>query len=184
VRVLRNDDPEAVMHALDLGAQGILLPHCRSAADARRLRAAALYPPLGNRGFGPGRGALWGRVPLDNYFSASNDNVLLLALIEDPEGVDAVDEIAACGIDVLWVGSGDLAMSYGVPGQRQHPRILAAAEKILTACQRHGVAAGFPVGTLDEAKWAREQGYRAIGFGGAEQYVMQASRQFLEPLGR
>src|ERR1700730_16761566 len=42
VRVLRNDDPEAVMHALDLGAQGILLPHCRSAADAQRLRAAAL----------------------------------------------------------------------------------------------------------------------------------------------
>jgi 2-keto-3-deoxy-L-rhamnonate aldolase RhmA len=184
VRVLRNDDPEAVMHALDLGAQGILLPHCRSAADAQRLRAASLYPPLGNRGFGPGRGALWGRVPLDNYFPASNDNVLLLALIEDPEGVDAVDEIATCGIDVLWVGSGDLAMAYGVPGQRQHPRVLAAAERILAACRHHGIAAGFPVGSVDEAKWAREQGYRAIGFSGAEQYVMQASRQFLEPLGR
>jgi 2-keto-3-deoxy-L-rhamnonate aldolase RhmA len=184
VRVLRNDDPEAVMHALDLGAQGILLPHCRSLADAVRLRSAALYPPLGNRGFGPGRGALWGRVPLDKYFSATNDNTLLLALIEDTEGVDAVDEIATCGIDVLWVGSGDLAMAYGVPGQRQHPRVLEAAEKILAACQHHGIAAGYQVGSVDEAKWAREQGYRAIGFGGAEQYVMQASRQFLEPLGR
>jgi 2-keto-3-deoxy-L-rhamnonate aldolase RhmA len=184
VRVLRNDDPEAVMHALDLGAQGILLPHCRSVVDAKRLRAAALYPPLGNRGFGPGRGTLWGRVALDDYFSAANDTALLLALIEDPEGVDAIEEIAPCGIDVLWVGSGDLAMGYGVPGQRQHPRVLEAAAKILEACQRHNVAAGFPVGSVEEAKWARDQGYRAIGFGGAEQYVMQASRQFLEPLGR
>jgi 4-hydroxy-2-oxoheptanedioate aldolase len=184
VRVLRNDDPEAVMHALDLGAQGILLPHCRSAADARRLRDAALYPPLGTRGFGPGRGALWGRVPLDNYFSAINETILLLVLIEDPEGVEAIDEIAPCGIDVLWVGTGDLAMAYGVPGQRQHARVLQSASRILEACKRHNVVAGFPVGSVEEAKWAREQGYRAIGFGGAEQYLMQASRQFLEPLGR
>jgi 2-keto-3-deoxy-L-rhamnonate aldolase RhmA len=184
VRVLRNDDPEAVMHALDLGAQGILLPHCRSAVDARRLRAAALYPPLGNRGFGPGRGTLWGRVPLAEYFATINDTVLLLALIEDLEGVEAIDKIASCGIDVLWVGTGDLAMAYGVPGERQHPRVLEAAQKILDACKRYNVAAGFPVGSVVEAKWAREQGYRAIGFGGAEQYVMQASRQFLEPLGR
>jgi 2-keto-3-deoxy-L-rhamnonate aldolase RhmA len=184
VRVLRNDDPEAVMHALDLGAQGILLPHCRTAADAQRLRSAALYPPLGNRGFGPGRGTFWGRVPLDEYFPTINDTVLLLALIEDPEGVEAIEEIAPCGIDVLWVGTGDLAMAYGVPGQRQHPRVLEAAQKVLRSCQRHGVAAGFPVGSVDEAKWAQNEGYRAIGFGGAEQYVMQASRQFLEPLGR
>jgi 2-keto-3-deoxy-L-rhamnonate aldolase RhmA len=184
VRVLRNDDPEAVMHALDLGAQGILMPHCRSAADARRLKRAALYPPSGNRGFGPGRGTLWGRVALDEYFETINDTILLLALIEDPEGVDLIDEIAPCGIDVLWVGTGDLAMAYGVPGQRQHPRVLEAAAKVLAACQRHNVAAGFPVGSLEEARWARDQGYRAIGFGGAEQYVMQASRQFLEPLGR
>jgi 2-keto-3-deoxy-L-rhamnonate aldolase RhmA len=75
-------------------------------------------------------------------------------------------------------------MAYEVPGQRQHPRVLEAAQKVLRACQRHGVAAGFPVGSVDEAKWAQNEGYRAIGFGGAEQYVMQASRQFLEPLGR
>jgi len=184
VRVLRNDDPEAVMHALDLGAQGILLPHCRCVADAERLRGAALYPPLGNRGFGPGRGTLWGRVALEEYFTTINETILLLALIEDPEGVDAIDEIAPCGIDVLWVGTGDLAMAHGVPGQRQHPKVLQAAAKVLDACRRHNVAAGFPVGSVEEARWAREQGYRAIGFGGAEQYVMQASRQFLEPLGR
>jgi 4-hydroxy-2-oxoheptanedioate aldolase len=184
VRVLRNDDREAVMHALDLGAQGVLLPHCRTAEDARRFRRAALYPPEGERGFGPGRGTLWGRVDAETYFASINETVLLLALIEDPEGVDHVDAIAQCGIDVLWVGTGDLALGYGVPGQRQHPRVMEAAGRILDACRRHNVAAGYPVGSVAEAQWAREQGYRAIGFGGAEQYVMQSARQFLEPLGR
>jgi 2-keto-3-deoxy-L-rhamnonate aldolase RhmA len=184
VRVLRNDDPEAVMQALDLGAQGILLPHCRTVDDARRLRRAALYPPLGERGFGPGRGALWGRVDAETYFTSINDTILLLALIEDPEGVEAVETIAECGLDVLWVGTGDLAMGYGVPGQRQHPRVMDAADRVLKACKNHNVAAGYPAGSVAEAVWAREQGYRAIGFGGAEQYVMQYAREFLEPLGR
>ena len=53
VRMLRPRDAEGVMHALDLGVQGILIPHCRTADDARALRQAALYPPAGNRGFGP-----------------------------------------------------------------------------------------------------------------------------------
>src|SRR5262245_53135838 len=163
VRVLRNDDPESVMHALDLGAQGILLPHCRTAEDARRLRLAALYPPLGERGFGPGRGSFWGRVDSESYFASSNDSVLLLALVEDPVGVENVEAIAQCGIDVLWVGTGDLAMGYGVQGQRQHPRVMEAAETILKACQRHNIAAGFPTGSVAEANWARDQGYRVIG---------------------
>src|SRR6185436_16212728 len=45
VRVLRNDEPEAIMKALDLGAQGVLIPHCRTAEDALRLKQSALYPP-------------------------------------------------------------------------------------------------------------------------------------------
>jgi 4-hydroxy-2-oxoheptanedioate aldolase len=180
VRVLRNDDWPAVMHALDLGAQGILLPHCRTAADARAFRDAALYPPNGHRGFGPGRGMHWGRVSIDDYFGAINDAVLLIALIEDPEALEHVDAIAATGLDCLWVGTGDLALSYGVPGQRRHPKVLDASQRILDACLKHGVAAGYPVGDAEEARWAREQGYRAIGFGGAESYIMQTARNFLD----
>lgn len=184
VRVLRNTEPEAVMQALDLGAQGILIPHCRTAADARALQDAAYYAPRGHRGFGPGRGSQWGRVPIAEYFSSSNDNIVLLALVEDIEGVENIDEIAAAGLDVLWVGTGDLAADYGVPGQTGHPKVMEAAARILAACKRHGVAAGFPARDMDMAVWARDQGYRVIGFGGAEQYVMQTGRRFLESLSR
>ncbi len=184
VRVLRNDDPEAIMHALDLGAQGVLIPHCRTADDARALQRAAYYTPRGQRGFGPGRGSLWGRVPIPEYFATIDDQVLLAALIEDVVAVENIEDIAAIGLDLLWVGTGDLASDYGVPGQTDHPLVLEAAARILAACQRHNVAAGFPARDVESARWAREQGYRAIGFGGAEQYVMQGARRFLESQGR
>jgi len=58
--------------------------------------------------------------------------------------------------------------------------VLAAAARILEACRRHNVVCGFPALDFESARWAREQGYRAIGYGCAEQYVMQTSRKFLE----
>lgn len=184
LRVLRNDDPAAVMHALDLGVQGIMIPHCRSVEDAEALRRAALFPPAGNRGFGPGRAASWGRVPAPEFFATANQEVLLLALVEDPEGIERIDEIAAAGLDVLWIGTGDLALAYGVPGQPDHPRVLEAAERLAAACVKQGIAAGFPARKLADIQWARERGFRVIGYGCAEQYVIQTGRQFLEAAGR
>ncbi len=184
VRVLRNNDAEAVMNFLDLGAQGILIPHCRNVDDARALQNASFYPPKGIRGFGPGRGIGWGRVPSDEYFDTINDTLLLLALIEDIEGVDNIDEIAAAGLDVLWIGTGDLTLDYGIPGERDHPKIKEAAQRILDACQTHGIVAGYPARNAEDAMWAHDQGFRAIGFGCAEQYIMQHSRQFLDAVER
>ena len=179
VRVLRPNDPEAVMHALDLGAQGVLMPHCRTVEDERRLVSAAMYPPRGTRGFGPGRGTLWGRIGGADYLQAANDEVLLLALIEDPEGVENVEAIAAGGLDGLWVGTGDLALGYGVGTDRDHPLVQQAAERILAACLKNNVACGYPARSVEEGRRAAAQGYRLIGFGGAEQYVMSESRRFL-----
>lgn len=179
VRVLRPDDPEAIMHALDLGAQGILIPHCRTVDDAARLVSAGMYPPRGNRGFGPGRGTRWGRVSGIEYLKTANDEVVLLALVEDPEGVENIESIAASGLDGLWVGVGDLALGYGVGADRDHPLVTQAAERILAACQKHGIACGYPARNAEEGRRAAAQGYRLIGFGGAEQYVMAESRRFL-----
>lgn len=180
VRVLRNDEPEAIMKALDLGAQGVLIPHCRTAADAERLKESAIYPPRGKRGFGPGRGAKWGLVPTEEYFRTIDETILLLALIEDVEGVENIEEIAEVGLDVLWVGTGDLAADLGVAGQTDHPKVMDAAARVLEVCRKHGIACGFPARNPAAGRWAREQGYRAIGFGCAEQYVMQAARGFLD----
>lgn len=180
-RVLDNHHPEAVMKALDLGAHGILMPHIRTADDATRFRAAATYPPRGNRGFGPGRGARWGRTPVGEYL-ADADQIVLIGIIEDVQGIENIDAIAAAGLDVLWLGTGDLSFDYGVPGEVDHPLIQAASQALLAACLKHGVAAGTPVRDAAAANAAGERGFRAFGYGGAEQYVMQSSRRYLEGL--
>ena len=131
-----------------------------------------------------GRGAKWGLVPTPEYFSTIDDTVLLVALIEDVEGVENIDEIASVGLDLLWVGTGDLASDYRVPGETSHPLVMEAAARVLAACQKHQVACGFPARDAESARWAREQGYRAIGYGCAEQYVMQSARAFLASAGR
>lgn len=183
-RTLSNDNPEEAMRALDVGVQGIMIPHCRTADDARRLQQAAWYPPRGKRGMGPGRGSLWGRVPFPDYYQQIEEQILLAGLVEDVEGVENIEAIAAVGLDVLWVGTGDLSADLGLPGQATHAKVQEAAARILAACQKHGVACGYPARDLESAQWARDQGYRLIGYGGAEQYVMQTSRRFLEGLGR
>jgi staphyloferrin B biosynthesis citrate synthase len=184
VRVLHNDDSEVIMRALDLGAQGILLPHCRTAEDAKRFKSAASYPPNGKRGYGPGRGTYWGRISQKEYLKQADDSLLLIAIIEDIEGVENIEEIAAAGLDCLWVGTGDLAMDYGVPGEGKHPKLIDASKRILNACLENDIIAGFPVGNPEDAVWAIQQGFRAIGYGGAEEYIMSQSRQFLSALDR
>lgn len=180
VRVVKNE-PEMVMRTLDLGAMGVLIPHCRTAEDARRFVDGALYPPRGQRGIGPGRGTKWGAVPSEEYFRTVDDQIVLLALVEDPEGVENIEAIVETpGLDIVWVGTGDLAAAYGVSGQTSHLKVVAAAERILTAGNRKGVAVGFPARSVDDAKAAAAKGYRAIGYGGAESYVMQFARQYLD----
>lgn len=178
VRVLKNE-PEMIMRTLDLGAQGILIPHCRTAADARAFKDGALYAPEGNRGVGPGRSRLWGTVPGEEYYATINDQILLLAMIEDPEAIENIEAVAAVGLDVLWVGTGDLAAGYGVPGQTSHPKVAEAARRVLEAGKKTGIAVGWPAQSIEDARNAAAAGYRAIGFGGAESYVMDHARGYL-----
>ena len=179
VRVVKNE-PELVMRALDLGAMGILVPHVCTAADAQRLKDGALYAPDGHRGVGPGRGTMWGSVPLDEYFRTINSEIVLMAMIEDAEAIENIDEIAAVELDIITVGTHDLAASYGLTGQVSHPRVMAAGDRVVAAAKRCNIAAGFPARNADDAREALRRGYRSIGYGGAESFVLQQGRSFLE----
>lgn len=183
VRVLKNE-PELVMRTLDLGAQGVLVPHVCTVADARRFKDGAMYTPEGKRGVGVGRGAMWGGVSFDEYFRTINGEVVLMAMIEDAEAIENIDEIAAVGLDVLIVGTHDLAASYGLLGQVSHPRVVAAGERVVAAARRSNVAAGHPARNLDDAADALRRGYRSIGYGGAETFTFRHGRDFLDAVRR
>ena len=135
-----NAMPEAILRALDCGAQGIVVPHVRNRADAEQAVAASRYYPLGKRGISGGRTTGFGTVDLPTYFERANSEIMVVAMIEDKEGVDNLDAIlSVAGIDMVLEGAIDLSQSYGVPGQAQHPTVQDAIEKIATACLRSKV---------------------------------------------
>ena len=153
-----NNAPEQVLNALDCGADGVLVPHVRSAAEARAIAASAQYQP-GGRGYaGSSRAAGYGTVGMPAHKAASAAKTVVIAQIEDAEALDEIDAIAGvAGIDALFVGRIDLTVSLGCDSP-DDPLVIAAVERIVAAC----VAAGRPVGmfvsrTSDVALW-REQG--------------------------
>lgn len=127
---------------LDGGAQGIIVPHINSAEEARAAVAGCLFPPAGHRStMATAVQTGWEAMPARDFARTVNDNVLLVAILETPQGIENAEEIAAVdGIDVLSLGSNDLAMEMGIPGEFDHPRLLEAYRTVVAAANRHGKA--------------------------------------------
>ena len=133
---------ETIAAALDSGARGILVPRVSSAAQAAAAVEAARYPPLGRRGVGPGRAASYGyRIP--EYLAGANAELVVALQVETAEGLDNVDAIAATeGVDVVFVGPGDLSVSIDAIGPEHTDRLSRAIETIVASALAHGKAAG------------------------------------------
>ena len=115
------NDHVLIKQALDMGAEGILIPMVSSAAEARIAVSACKYPPEGTRGFGPRRASDYGRNT-DAYVAQANDSVIVMVQIEHVNGVAQIDGILDTpGIDVACLGPTDLSGSAGVLRQFNHP---------------------------------------------------------------
>lgn len=100
-----------IQKATDIGALGIIVPMVDTAEKMENAVKFAHYPPLGRRSQGGGQyGAIWGR----DYRQTANENIMIIAMIETPEGVAAADEIAAVeGVDIVFIASSDLSSFTG-----------------------------------------------------------------------
>ena len=156
---------DSISRALDLGALGIMIPACESAAEARMLVESARYPPQGKRGFGLLYSDVWEPTGLPDTLAKSNAETLLMAQIETAAGLAAVEEIAAVdGIDVLWIGQFDLTVSLGIPGQFDSDAFRNAVTRIVAAANAEGKHVGMVCGTVAECRTMIGQGLSMIGF--------------------
>ncbi len=137
VRVPTIDGPE-ILRALDAGAEAIVVPHVRNAADVGRAVVAVHYPPIGDRSLAVStRAGRQGTRSIGEHVEASLSRVALIAQIEDAGAVDAAAEIAAAPwLDGVFIGPADLSASLGMPGQLDAPPVAAAVEQIVTAVRR------------------------------------------------
>ena len=133
-------DPAFILRILDMGAQGIYVPHVKSAKLAREIVSAVRYTPLGDRGvIGFSRATGYGQTPLREHIEQSNREIILTVMIEDAEALDDIDTIAAMeGVDVICPAPNDLGASLGVPGHPDHPKLVAAMERIIGAVKKSG----------------------------------------------
>jgi 4-hydroxy-2-oxoheptanedioate aldolase len=141
VRVVENS-AGPILKVLNLGADGIIVPHVRSKEDAAAAVRAARYAPHGFRGQMTGRRRDgFGLIDAQEYLAAINNEIMVFLTIEDVEALDQLDEIARTpGVDVLVVGREDLAQSLGIPGQPGHERVAAGVEQIRAAARSAGIA--------------------------------------------
>lgn len=130
--------------ALDNGATGIVMPHVETAAEARELVETLCYPPVGKRSpGGPVAVFDFKPVPVGEANAAMNKAFLIVAMVETEQAIANAEAIAAVpGIDVVMIGTNDLATAMGIPGQFGDPRIVAAYETVTAACKKHKKWAG------------------------------------------
>ncbi len=139
---------------LDSGAMGVVVPHVNTAEEARHAVACCRFPPVGHRSVAGGYAQLgYGSLPAKEATQTLNKNTLLAVMIETPESVENVEEIAAVdGIDVIYIGSNDLLMEMGLPGQFDGKELEKAAQRIIDASLANGKFPG--IGGIRDAEMA------------------------------
>ena len=146
---------------LEAGARGIMLPRVRSVDEVREVVAAMKFPPMGRRGYdGIHADARFGLGSAADYMAGANRETFLIVQIEETEVIPHIETIAALpGVDVLFVGPGDLAIGMGKFGQPEAPELKAVLKQVADACRHHGKLAGIPCGAAQVAQYY-ELGYR------------------------
>ena len=129
---------------LDCGAMGIVFPHVDNAKTARNLVSFCLFPPRGHRSM---TGLLpqldFKQSPISEVASVINNNMLIVIMLESPEAIKNVESIAAVpGVDVILIGTNDLCMEMGIPGDYSNPKIMEAYKKVINACKKNGKTPG------------------------------------------
>jgi 2-keto-3-deoxy-L-rhamnonate aldolase RhmA len=118
---------------------GIVIPHVDTPEEAREIADKLRYPPRGHRSVGGADAQFdYAPPPLGEMTKAIDEQMLLTVMIETPKAVENAEAIAAVpGIDCLLVGSSDLSMELGIPGDRGHQKIQDSVDKVVAACKKH-----------------------------------------------
>jgi 2-keto-3-deoxy-L-rhamnonate aldolase RhmA len=170
--------------ALDVGAQGVMVPMVDSVEQARTIAEATHYPPKGRRGaafsfahddYEPGDPA--------SKVKAADARNLVIAQIETERGLDAVEAIAAVdGIDCLWLGHFDLTNFLGIPGQFDNLLYITAVKRIVAAGRKHKKALGYMAADAALAKQYRAYGFNMIATGTDQGILMTGVRNILSAI--
>ena len=183
VRLTANE-PWLFKKALDLGAYGVVVPMVNTVEEARAAVRACRYPPLGNRGWGPTRGVMYGGP---DYFEHANDELLLIVQTETRSASESIREILSVpGVDGCFIGPNDLSVSYGFsPGLRELPaEVEEGIHQILVGARDCGKFAGIHTFTLESLSRRIEEGFQFVAISGDLRFAQAGAQAALASVRR
>ena len=170
-----------LIRPFEMDATGIMVPHCMSGDEAADIVRMTRFQPLGRRAWDGGNsdGPFCMRPPTE-YLSFANDQRFVIVQIEDKEAVDCMEDIVAVdGIDIFFLGPGDLSHSYGVPGEFGHPSVRGAVDKLAELCAKYNRCWGMPCGP-DDAAGLMAKGARFLAAGADVTAIAEKFRSMRE----
>jgi len=181
IRVAENSEKE-IKKALDVGAQGIIVPKVNSADEARAVVKYAKYAPQGQRGVGYSRAHGYG-LNFSDYVASANQLTTVVVQIEDIKGVEQIDEIVKVpGIDAVFIGPYDLSASMGLMGQVNAPEVLAAMARVEAAAKSAGIKLGYFGLKPETVKDFVAKGYQLITCGTDTSFLASGAKEVLSKL--
>jgi len=165
---------------LDRGVYGVLWPHIATVEQAynavascryARPKGAPLYEPKGVRGDGPATASRYWGLSMGEYYKkadvwplAPEGEILVGLMCESLQAIENLDDMLANvpGIGFILIGEGDLSQELGVPRNYEHPEVVAAMNRIVATCKKHGVVVGHPHVSAKNHKRLIEEGYRML----------------------
>jgi 2-keto-3-deoxy-L-rhamnonate aldolase RhmA len=171
-------DPDLIKKVLDTGALGIMVPQIETRQDAEKVVKAVKYPPEGTRAMGYGRAERWGQD--ESYYQRANAFTLVILTVESKEGINNIDEIVGVrGVDVVSPGTYDLSGSLGVPGEFDHPQVIAAKRRLMDACKKKNVNMGTDASTGSAIQAKLKEGWRFLAVAEDTRLIWQGAHHIL-----
>ncbi len=171
-----------IKRALDLGAEGIIVPQVNTAEQAARVVQYARYAPIGSRGVGLARAHGYG-LRFQEYLEKANERVTVIVQAEHVQAVENMESIVQVeGVDAVFLGPYDLSASLGRMGRIDDPVVIEAIDEVTRICQAAGIPLGYFGVSAQAVRPYMERGYSLIAAGVDTLMIVGAARRLLEDL--
>ena len=173
-----------IKRALDIGADGIVIPWIETADQLRQAVAWAHYPPEGLRGIGAERATGWGHC-MPEHTSEANEHVLVVPILETVRSAEHVSEMCQVdGVELMWFGPADYSSTAGYRGQWEGPGVADQILKMKDTIRAAGRHCGVIATSVDNIRERQSQDFRAIGLGMDTGLLLRSLKASLAAVGK
>jgi 2-keto-3-deoxy-L-rhamnonate aldolase RhmA len=177
-------DRGLIKRALDLGADGVVIPWIETTDQLRRAVSYAHYPPEGGRGLGAERATGWGEC-LAEHAAEANDHVLVVPMIETVAAASEVPRMCDVeGVEIFFLGPADFSASAGHRGHWEGPGVAGALLGVKDAVRRAGKHCGVVASGPGNLNERLEQGFRVLALGLDGGLLLRSLHESLAAVGR